>query len=125
MNMADNQEIVTALRALGVFANGIIPSSIGRYEPTIEDANEFQNDLMLLAAKVDAVVEAYGEYLKSHGVLSRSDVDDCFRGQLANALQGNATFLIESGVQDLIDQREECAADDRADHMLNLQREAV
>ena len=119
--MSDAQEIVTALRALGTFANGIIPSSLGRFEPTIEDAREFQNDLMLLAEKVDAVIEAYGEYLKFHGVLSQSDVDDCFKRQLAGALQGNATFVLESGIQELIDQRDDEA--DRADNEYKRQRE--
>ena len=122
--MPDNFKIVQALRALGKFATEFTPHHIGSptMEPVAEDADDFNSDLMQIARHVDAVIEAYGEYLQSHGILSKGDVEDCFRLQLESALDGNATFLIVSGVDDrLTDTRDE----DKADHDYKLAREAA
>lgn len=116
----DNLKVVQALRALGHFANTHTPHYIASpsMEPVEEDADEFNSDLMLLARHVDTVIEAYGEYLQSHGILSKGDVDDCFRRQVEDVLQGNATFLVTSGVSDRI----EGLADQSADHRRELAR---
>lgn len=116
-----NANITHALRSLGTFANGIIPSRIAGPEPDMQDAYEFQKDLRLLAAKVDAVIEAYGEYLESYGVLSQSDVKECFKDQLLGAIDGNALYLIEEGTRERI----EYVRDEAAEHAAELRREAV
>lgn len=97
-------QITYALRDLGNFANGIIPSKISGpgLEPTTEDGYNFCKDLQLLAAKVDRVIEAYGEYLESNGVVSNHDVRDCFKDTLLRAIDGNATFCIENGIRERI-----------------------
>ena len=113
--------ITQALRDLGHFANTFTPHRITSpaMEPVEGDAEDFNSDLMLIARKVDAVIEAYGEYLQSHGILSASDVSDCFRLQMEKALDGNATYLISSGVEDRI----EGLLDQAADHKCDLARE--
>lgn len=113
--MVDTTNITNALRSLGAFGNGIIPHRIAGSEPDMQDAIEFQKELLMLAARVDRVIEAYGEYLNSNGVLSADDVKDCFKDQLANALQGNALYLIESGTQERIQHVEDEAADHERD----------
>ena len=109
--MTDTDTITWELRKLGAFANGIIPHEIvgPGFEPTMQDAIEIQKDLRLLASKVDGVIAAYGEYLQSNGIVSASDVKDCFTGVLAGALDGNALYLIEGGTQDRIDALAEAA----------------
>ena len=113
-----------ALRDLAVFASTFTPHKITSLsmEPVAEDADEFNADLMKFARKVDAVIAAYGEYLQSHGILSKGDVEDCFRLQLESALSGNATFLIIAGVDDRLT---DTSAEDKADHDFCLAREPV
>lgn len=116
----ETADITAALRSLGAFASGIIPSHIRGPEVTMDDAREIQNDLLLLANKVDAVIEAYGIYLEQNGVLSAGDVRDCFLRQTFGALDGNALYLIESGTQDRIEGLAEAAID----HQVDLRRSA-
>lgn len=113
--MADTSNITNALRSLGAFGNGIIPHRIAGSEPDMQDAIEFQKELLMLAARVDRVIEAYGEYLNSNGVLSADDVKDCFRNVLHDALDGNALFCIQSGVEDRLQAIEDEAADHERD----------
>lgn len=104
--------ITHAWRNLAALASGIIPHKIAApsLEPTMEDARELQNDLLLLARKVDALIEAYGEYCQSNGILSQRDVKDCFKDVLFGALDGNALFLIEDGTRERIEALAEEAA---------------
>lgn len=117
------EDIKFRLKTLGDFCHGVIPHRIAGpgYEPEMSDARELQNDLMLLARKVDAVISAYGEYCKSNGIVSRGDIEDCFTEVLEGALSGNATYCIESGVED----RLEYLRDEYADHKRDLLREDV
>ena len=124
MQTPDNIQVIQALRDLGHFASTHTPHSIGSpsLEPVAEDADDFNAFLMQLARKVDAVIEKMGEYLQSHGILSKADVEDCFRLQLESALEGNATFLIVSGIDDRLTDTFES---DKADHDYRLAHEAA
>ena len=99
------------LKDLAAFCTGFIPSRIGAgdFEPTRADGRDIQNDLELFARKVDAVVYAYGEYVREFGVISDRDLVDCFEDQLRNALEGNAMYLIEAGIEQRIEERAEAA----------------
>lgn len=116
-------QITWELRKLSAFANGIVPHKIAGpgFEPTMQDAIEIQKELGLLASRVDRVIEAYGEYLRSNGMVSADDVKDCFTGILVGALDGNALYVIQSGTQDRID----AIADDAAEHAAEMRREVV
>src|SRR5207244_3646073 len=65
------------------------------YTPDREDAKALVDDLLAIARIIDPVIEAIGEYAVAH---YRGIDLDCFRGQLLGALEGNATFEIESAV---------------------------
>ena len=99
------------LKDLAAFCTGFIPSRIGAgdFEPTRADGRDIQKDLELFARKVDAVVYAYGEYMREFGVISDRDLVDCFEDQLRNALEGNATYVIEEGIRQRIADRIEAA----------------
>jgi hypothetical protein len=103
--------ITRKLHELGDFANGITPSRLDhRYAITRTDGEAFIEDLTLLAHKVDAVIEAYGELLLAHDVISISDLRDCFKGQVLGALECNAIFAITDGIENLLEaQHEEMA----------------
>ena len=102
-------QIIRAFNALGQFSFDIIPSHIAGpgYEPTMEDAKEFQSDLMLLANRVDAVILAYGNYLQAYGVISSQDVKNLFTDQLLGTLEGNALYAIEAGIEKRIEELRE------------------
>lgn len=68
-------------------------------EPDPGDAAGLIDDLMAIAAIIDPVIESIGEYARSTVGLSRSDVADCFRHVLRNALEGNATFVIADALR--------------------------
>jgi hypothetical protein len=103
---APDADIRDAYAALAKFAAGIIPHTVqGRaFIPDMEDAAEFQNDLRLLAERVDRVILAYGEYLEHFGVLSERDVKNCFTDILLGAIDGNATYVIERGVEETLEE---------------------
>jgi hypothetical protein len=91
-----------ALRELARVAGELKPHRLGidrGFEPNRNDIADFQGDLLLIAHHVDRVIESYGEYLSSLGIISENDVRDYFRHQLNNALDGNATFTIERGIE--------------------------
>lgn len=102
--------ITQAYRALGKFASEIEPARIGAqdFEPTREDGPAIINDLVCLCEKVDAVIAAYGEYLRSHGIVHDHDLS-YFKTQLRDALEGNAFFCISSGIDERIEARREAA----------------
>ena len=100
--------IIRAYNELGALAKNIIPSHIAGpgYEPTRDDAKEFVSDLMILANKVDAVIQAYGNYLQAYGIVTSKDVKRYFTDQLLGTLEGNALFAIEDGVEKRIEDRQ-------------------
>lgn len=100
-----------ALKSLKLFAGGIIPSRLmsSDYEPTRSDAVDLQNDLIILARKVDKVILAYGVYLLENGIVSAGDVADHFTDVLENALHGNALYVIESRIEEKIQERHNAA----------------
>ena len=102
--------ITQAYRALGKFASEIEPAKIGSsdFEPTREDGQEIIHDLVCLCEKVDAVIECYGNYLRSHGIVHDYDLS-YFKTQLRDALEGNAFFCISSGIDERIEERLEAA----------------
>lgn len=112
--MSTPREIEFRLRTLGLTASAMKPHSIGYstgFEPDRSDIREFQNDLYILAGKVDAVLEEYGKYFESLGIVSKQDVRDHFTNVLHTAITGNATYCIERGIeQRLEDAREAVGA---------------
>lgn len=120
MNDPAHDNITHAWRNLAALASGIIPAKV-HGEADHNDAANLIEDLELLAAKVDALIEAYGEYGNSIGILSKSDIKDCFKDVLKGALNGNADYLIENGVKE----RQEYLADEAAEHRAAMRRERV
>lgn len=103
-------EITRRLRELGEYGNGVIPARLDtRYTPTRSDAKAFTDDILLLARKADAVLEAYGNKLYSHGVIDARSLKENFVGVFENALLGNATFAIEDGIETLLEDAREAA----------------
>lgn len=101
-------QITVMLRRLGAFASALIPHRVDYskgFEPDRNDIRDFQNDLTLLANKVDAVLLAYGEHLHCIGAISEQDMRDHFTGVLLSALDGNAMFCIEAGIEERIQER--------------------
>jgi hypothetical protein len=81
-----------------------IPSRIP-LEPAPADIAIIADDLRVLARKVDALVEAYGDYVDAN----TSGIDrKLFKNVLFNAIDGNALYEIERASQQL--------ADDAAEH---------
>src|SRR5690348_8244543 len=108
--MSTPQDIIFALRSLGLTTNGMQPHRIGitrQFEPVRDDIRAFHDDLYLIAGKVDRVLEAYGEYLQSLGIVSQRDVKDHFTNVLFRAIDGNATHCIEAGIEERIAERVE------------------
>lgn len=86
-----NQDIKNKWDDLAKMAAGIIPTLLPTQCESY-DFNAARTDLEVLARKVDALIEAYGDAIHSR---SRRGVDmDCFRNQLSNALEGEAFYEI-------------------------------
>lgn len=94
-------DITHRLHELGAFCNGIIPNTLP-LEPSPDDFRALADDLRLLAAKVDAVVEAYGEHFDANtpGYVAMS----LFKNQLSGALDGNALYEIENAADVLAEE---------------------
>lgn len=99
------------LRSLGTYGANIVPSKLcgPDFEPTREDALNGIADLQLLARYVDDALLAHGLYYQSLGLIDECDVRDHFTNVLANAIDGNATFCLERGVENRIEERMEAA----------------
>lgn len=97
--------LTAAYRQLENFAAGIIPSRFAApdYEPTMSEAREVQNDLCMLARHVDGIIHQYGVHCREHGIIAADDLKQ-FTDVLANALDGNALYLISSGVEKRIEE---------------------
>src|SRR4249920_3937623 len=82
-----------ALDGLAAFAACLTPHRISTNSPSQEDANALVEELHLFCTKVDRVVEAYGEYAAQHF----HGIDKAlFKNQLADALEGNALYVLTS-----------------------------
>lgn len=79
------------------------------YEPTRQGGQDFINWLVQFSEKVDRVIKECGDYCYSRGVVREHDLKDNFQDQLRNALDGNAFFCIESGIEERIEDRREAA----------------
>ena len=67
-------------------------------EPDQADAHGLADDLLTLAAVVDPIIEAIGDYAQSALGVPATDVQRYFRDQLRGALDGNATWCITQAV---------------------------
>src|SRR3954468_5224706 len=63
-------------------------------EPDLVDAHGLADDLLAVAAIVDPIVQAIGEYAQSTLGITPADVERYFHDQLRAALEGNATYCI-------------------------------
>jgi hypothetical protein len=86
-------------RELSACASGIIPARIP-LEPAPGEIEIVADDLRVLARKVDALVEAYGDYVDANA--PGTDLT-LFKDVLFNALDGNALYEIEQASQQLRD----------------------
>jgi hypothetical protein len=92
-------------RELSTCAAGIVPTRIP-LEPSPGAIEMVGDDLRTLARKVDALVEAYGDYVGANAPgIDRS----LFKDVLFNALDGNALYEIEQASQQLRDDNAERA----------------
>ena len=91
--------------ALSTCAAGIIPTRIP-LEPAPGEIEMVGDDLRTLARKVDALVEAYGNYI---GANAPSIDRSLFKDVLFNALDGNALYEVEQAAQQLRDDSAERA----------------
>ena len=97
-------EIQYRWRELSICAAGIVPTRIP-LEPAPGEIAIVADDLRVLARKVDALVEAYGDYIDANAPIDRS----LFEHVLFNALDGNALYEIEQASQQLRDDHAERA----------------
>lgn len=119
--MTDTDTIARAYRELAAWCNGIAdagPHSIGGpgFEPEMSDAKAINKELFALAKRVDAVIEAVGNYCRHYGIVNMHDVTSDFTDVLHDAIDGNCTFCIEDGTKARVRDREDAEAE-RADHM--------
>lgn len=92
-------------RELSTCASGIIPARIP-LEPVPGEIAMIGDDLRVLARKVDALLEAYGDYVDANTPgIDRS----LFKDVLFNAIDGNALYEIEQASQQLQDDNVERA----------------
>ncbi len=101
--------IIKAYNELATHCRSVIPTHFPNagWEPTRKDARDFQNDLTILARRVDAVVEAYGKYLMAYDIVTAKELQRYFTDQLLCALDGNALFTIEAGIEKRIEERQD------------------
>lgn len=92
-------------RELSACAAGIVPTRIP-LEPAPSEIELVADDLRVLARKVDALVEAYGDYVDANAPgIDRS----LFKDVMFNAIDGNALYEIEQASQQLRDDNAERA----------------
>lgn len=97
MTDTHHAHITQLYRELAQFAAGISPAKLP-IEPTRGEVLKINDDLELLAKKVDAIVEAYAEYAQAS---TGYGIDERFkRGQLFGAIDGNLTYEIEAAADE-------------------------
>ena len=106
--IAPEHPLRPALDALAAFAACLTPHVISTNSPDKADAQELVDELLLLCAKVDRVVEAYGAYAHAHfGGIDMS----LFMDQLLGALDGNALYDLTSAGEAVNEDRREFEAE--------------
>jgi hypothetical protein len=101
--------VQAALSAAVAKLSGLRPVRIVG-EPDLNDAHNLIDDLEAVSSIVDPIVAAIGDYAESNfGKLDTS----LFKDQLRGALDGNATFEIESAARRLIANRAAAQAEYR------------
>ena len=99
-------------RELSACASGIVPARIP-LEPAPSEIEMVADDLRVLARKVDALVEAYGDYVDANA----PGIDlALFKDVLFNAMDGNAFYEIEQASQQVRDDHRERAYYARHNH---------
>ena len=111
-----------ALQDLGAFCQGIIPTNVSRW-PTAQDGIDLAKDLRLLAAKVDSVIMAYGDYAQNTLGISSRDIGE-FKDQTIGALEGYAIYLIEDAAKELEEAQREPDPDAARDRKLDERMES-
>ena len=92
-------------RELSTCAAGIVPTRLP-LEPAPGEIEMVGDDLRVLACKVDALIEAYGNYVHNNAPgIDRS----LFKNVLFNAIDGNALYEIEQASHQLRDDMAERA----------------
>lgn len=110
--MSDAADSIHALRQLSLTAGQMKPhglSYLTGFEPTRDDIRDFQDDLIIIAGLVDRFIEARGNELVAMGVISELDKRVYFTRVVMDAIEGNALYAIESGIEQRIEDRAECA----------------
>jgi hypothetical protein len=103
--------VAEACRIAADKLNGFCPQRVVG-EPDMADAAGLVDDLMALAAIMDPVIETVGVY--AYGAIGFSARDlSLFRHQLRDALEGNATFVIEEAMRERAETRAEQDTADR------------
>jgi hypothetical protein len=67
-------------------------------EPDAADAGGLADDLLAIAAIVDPIIAAIGDYADSVIGIARAD-RPLFRDQLRQALEGNATYALTTAIE--------------------------
>jgi hypothetical protein len=102
MTRTDRYEDLKARwKDLAKFAEGITPTRIP-VEPMPNEIRAINDDLLLLAGKVDALIQSYGAYVAAN-VSGRFD-QSLFKDQLFGALEGNATYEVSCAADDLAEE---------------------
>ena len=105
---------VTAYRELANFAANVKPYCVYGYNAGLEDGKELADDIRVFAQKVDAVMKAYGLYARDQFGSWRVDMR-VFDTPLSDAIDGNATFVLEAAGEEADDDHMTYAAEDAAD----------
>src|SRR5689334_13344867 len=95
------QAIADAIAKLAALTPYRVPEPVAR-----ADGYELAKDLDALAAIIDPIIEAWGDYAASHLGISEQDRKDCFVDQLRGALNGMATHVVVKGAEARVDEFE-------------------
>lgn len=111
--MSDTADIKHALNILSLTAGQLKPHTVSplkAFEPDRDDIRDFQDQFIVLAGKMDAVFEAYGHHLESLGIISGADRRIYFTRVVMDAIEGNALYAIENGIETRIEDRREAVS---------------
>lgn len=91
----------------GEALQGLLMTRIGQWHADEDDARSLVKDLQAICRIIDPVILAIGEYADQH--FGRIDLS-LFTNQLGDALDGNATFELESAAEAVVQERMDEAA---------------
>lgn len=92
------EDIKARWKDLSSLASGITPTRIG-LDADPDEIRAVNDDLLLLARKVDALIASYGQYVAAY-TSTRID-QTLFTEQLLGALDGNAMFEVTNAADEL------------------------